>query len=118
MLALVGADPSDIPYYRQNFRRAPGQVEERLDLVPEALLGRLQAEAGFTRREEIAAPGGGACRAVLLGGSYGLGLRGRAGSPPNSASSTTPAQTMPRPRMCWSVSLSPNSTRPKSVAET
>ena len=67
VLALVGADPRDIPFYRQNFRRAPGQVEERLDLVPEALLGRLQAEAGFTRRQEIAAPGGGACRAVLLG---------------------------------------------------
>ena len=67
VLALVGADPRDIPHYRQNFRRAPGQVEERLDLVPEPLLARLQAEAGFTRRQEIAAPGGGACRAVLLG---------------------------------------------------
>lgn len=67
VLALVGADPHDIPYYRENFRRVPGQSEERLDLVPEPLLARLQAEAGFTRRADIAAPGGGACRAVLLG---------------------------------------------------
>ena len=42
-------------------------MKKRLDLVPEPLPWRLQAEAGFTRRAEIAVPGGGACRAVLLG---------------------------------------------------
>ncbi len=65
VLALLAADPRDVAHYRRYFRQVPQSALARLNLATPEQLAALR-QAGFREMGEVAAPGEGACRALVL----------------------------------------------------